>query len=169
MSTANRKHCIWDVALTVNKHQSSYAYLNTYNQSLKNIPRLIMSNIVLQRTRRSLQPQHKSPRHHISTRRARMRVIMRVVRIHSRRARLLIQARRVDAMVDIRRTSGSSSVFGIGGKARRRPGVDSAFPDIVGCLRGEDDVGTFGFEQFGCVEFVCVECLDGLGDTAVRC
>ena len=95
-----------------------------------------------------------------------MRMIIRIVSIHRRRARILIQLRSIQSMICKRRSRRLRRIARIRHEAARAVREGPCLLDIIGRCAADDYVGAFGGEQFGCVVEVGVVCLYGFGGAA---
>lgn len=96
-----------------------------------------------------------------------MRMIIRIIRVHRRRPRILIQLRRIQSMIYKRCARRFSRIRSVRDEAISAVSKSSSFPDIVGGGRGDDDGSAFGLEEFGRVVEVGVVSLDGFGYAAI--
>lgn len=78
-----------------------------------------------------------------------MRVVVRVERIHSLRAELLVRICSRLPVIDEDGSDFLGGVFGVADEAVGRVSVVAGLPDVVGCGTGDDDVGAFEAEERG--------------------
>ena len=95
-----------------------------------------------------------------------MRVVVRVIAIDGRRARVLEEIRRVQAMIDERAAGGRRRRLAVAHEAVGAVDECAGFPRVVG-RRGAKDYGrAFGLEESRGVFFVGGVCEDGFGNAA---